>query len=84
MIGTSSLAVRIVLIILHLKDPRKIDFKRHTSPPASKWYLIRIIIYVVLLLVAGIIIYSVYQKRDGLQEVQDVVEIEGVSVEVEE
>ncbi|MDX2362533.1 MAG: hypothetical protein QNK23_17125 [Crocinitomicaceae bacterium] len=63
------------------EDQRKVDFKRHTSPPVSKWFLLKIITYVVILIVLGVLVYSLSQKTT-IKDESEVVEIEGVSLEL--
>jgi len=51
-----------------MKKERKIDFKRYTSPPVSKMYLLKIIFYVFLLAVLS---YFLFKKKGSTPKVQE-------------
>ena len=65
-------------------DRRKIDFKQHTLPAVSKWYLIRIIFYVVFLTLVGFAIYYLHgnkaSKTPPATDPKDIKEIRGVKL----
>lgn len=46
-----------------MDEKPKFDFRRHQLPKASKWYLIRIAIYVVVLIILGVLIVQVMSKK---------------------
>ena len=61
----------------------KIDLKQHTLPPVSKRYLLRIILYVVLLTTVGVIAYYLYNRRSEkvvIKESDTIEEIHGVTI----
>ncbi len=66
-----------------MEDRKKIDFKRHTLPPVSRWYLWRIIFYVVLLIVVSAIIYATMDMRKGVKP-DEIKEIDGINLELED
>ena len=66
-----------------MKEPRKIDLKKHTSPPASKKYLMRVLFYILILSVLGYLIFSKYKNR-GNVEGNNVEEIHSFTIETED
>lgn len=62
-----------------MKEERKIDFKRHTSPPVSKMYLFKIVFYVVLLGVMGYFLFNGNKKKTSVK-VNDITEINNVTI----
>ena len=46
-----------------MEEKPKFDFQRHQMPKASKWYLIRIAIYVAVLIILGVLIAQVLTKK---------------------
>ena len=62
-----------------MKDERKIDFKRHTSPPVSKMYLFKIIFYVVML---GVLSYFLFRTNPSKEKVdsKDITEITNIQL----
>ena len=63
-----------------MEEPRKIDFKKHTSSPVSKWYLARVVFYVILL---SVLLYFVLRqpKQAEKPQIKDVQEIENITIE---
>ena len=61
-----------------MKDQRKIDFKKHASPPASKKFMVKILIYVVLL---GFILYLLSKSFDS--QSTEVIEIDASEIRLE-
>jgi preprotein translocase subunit YajC len=59
---------------------RKIDFKKYTSSPVSKMYLLRIVFYIVLLVVVLSIFFS--QRPDKHQPTKSIETIENVTIDV--
>jgi len=66
-----------------MEDRKKLDFKRYTLPPVSRWYLWRIIFYVVLLIVVSAIIYATMDMKKGTNP-DEIMEIDGVNFELED
>lgn len=62
-----------------MKEERKIDFKRHTSPPVSKMYLFKIVFYVVLLGVMGYFLFKGNKSKPKV-DAKDITEINNVSI----
>jgi len=61
-----------------MEEGRNIDFKKHTSPPASKLYLFKIVFYVLFL---GALLYMIFsQVKGGGAEI----ELEGVEIDMGE
>jgi len=63
-----------------MKDPGKIDFKKHTSPPASKKYLIRVLFYILIFSVLGYLMFHKYKNR-GNEQHDTVEEIHSLTIE---
>jgi len=61
-----------------VKDQRKIDFKKHVSPPASKKSMVKILIYVFLL---GFIVYLLSTSYDS--QSTEVIEIDASEIRLE-
>ncbi len=59
-----------------MEERKKMDFKRHASPPASKKYILKILFYVVFL---GALLYLIFSQTNK----RKVIEIEGVKIEME-
>ncbi len=61
-----------------MEDDHSIDLKQHTLPKVSKWYLIRIIFYVVMLAIIALVWHFTSEKKkslnagDNIEEVTDV------------
>ena len=62
-----------------MKEERKIDFKRHTSPPVSKMYLFKIVFYVVLLGVMGYFLFNGNKKSSPIK-VKDITQINHITI----
>ena len=62
-----------------MREERNIDFKRHTSPPVSKMYLLKIIFYVVLLSVVAYIILKGNDKTPSIQD-KEITEIHHITL----
>lgn len=68
-----------------MDEKPKLDLKKHTLPPVSRRYLIRIIIYVIFLLFMGYLIFKVYntepQNNTDIQEINliDKIEIDSIN-----
>ena len=60
-----------------MKEASKINLKKHTSPPASKMYLLKIVFYILFL---GTLLYLVFAKT---QSPQSAVEIDGTNIHLE-
>ena len=61
-----------------MEELRKIDFKKHTSPRVSKWYLLKIIFYAILLSLMIYLILTQFDKNssespeDAIENVQEI------------
>jgi len=55
------------------------NFKNHQSKKFSRWYLLRVVIYLIFLTVGVYLLYNKFQKQD-LHSV-DVKEIRGIQIE---
>lgn len=57
-----------------MDERRKINLHQHTLPPVSKRYLIKIIVYIGLLCIVGLLIYQVgfrlKPKKQNIEEVE--------------
>ncbi|MDG1331673.1 MAG: hypothetical protein P8P74_05040 [Crocinitomicaceae bacterium] len=65
------------------EDQRKIDLKQHALNPVSKKYLLRIILYVVLLVGLCYVVFYLYKrepKPTPVKNPKDVKEIRGVTL----
>lgn len=58
-----------------MEEERKIDFKRHASPPASKKYILKIIFYVIFL---GGLVYMIISQTNKTRPL--LIEIDGKSI----
>ena len=61
-----------------MNNPRKFDFKKHTSPSAPKNYLIRVLFYVLILSLLGYLMFNKYknrgaEKQDSIEEINSVI-----------
>ena len=65
-----------------MEDQRKVDFKKYISKPVSKWYLARIVFYIVLLTGLLYIFFSQNGKKNV--DVKDVKEIDKVTITIED
>ncbi|MBL4862788.1 MAG: hypothetical protein JKY09_07215 [Crocinitomicaceae bacterium] len=63
-----------------MEHKRKINLRKHTSPPVSKNYLLRIIFYIVLISVLGFIVSSQLEKKE-VPKTPEVNEIRNVTIE---
>ena len=64
-------------------ERHRIDFKQHTLPPVSKWYLIRIVFYVVFLTLVGFAIYYLHGSKKTpppKKDLDTIKEIRGVKL----
>ena len=61
-----------------MDEERKINFKRHASPPASKKYILKIIFYVVFL---GALIYMITSQTKKQKPTP--IEIDGKRIIIE-
>jgi hypothetical protein len=61
----------------------KIDLKKHQLPPVSKRYMLRIIVYIVVLVLLGLAIRYLY-KQNSVKNHPDIKQIEGVTIELED
>lgn len=65
-------------------EPRKIDLKQHTLSPVSRHYLLRIIVYVIILTVLGFFMYYMYNRTNQPQKKpvnpNEIKEIRGVTL----
>ena len=64
-----------------MEDQRKVDFKKYASKPASKWYLVRIAFYIVLLTGLLYVFFSRNEKSNF--EVEEIKSIDGINVTLE-
>ena len=64
-----------------MEDQRKVDFKKYASKPASKWYLVRIAFYIVLL--TGLLYVFFSQNGRKNADVKRVKQIYKVKVTIE-
>jgi hypothetical protein len=51
-----------------MMEERKIDLKRHTSPPVSRIYILKIVFYVVLLSILSIYLHNKGDRNPSIQE----------------
>lgn len=65
-----------------MEDQRKVDFKKYISKPVSKWYLARIVFYVVLLGGLLYLFFSQYGKKSV--NVDEIKSIDKVTITIEE
>ena len=64
-----------------MDEPRKIDLKQHALPPVSKKYLLKIIIYVILLIIVAVLIYQVgFGIESNKAAIEDVEQIDNVII----
>ena len=63
-----------------MDERQRIDLRQHTSPPVSKWYLLRIIIYVVILILLGVFIYALSKHKKTPEIPLKNQEIRGVEI----
>ena len=64
-------------------EQRKIDLRQHALEPVSKRYLVRIIMYVVLLTFLGFFMYYMYNRESAPKKIQNpegIKEIKGVTL----
>ena len=61
-----------------MEEQRKVNFKKHASPPASKKFMVKILIYVVLL---GFILYLLYTRGDN--QPKEITEIDASEILIE-
>ncbi len=66
-----------------MDERRKIDLKQHTSPKVSKGYLLRILIYVVVMGCILAAMYYLYQQPGAVRDGDSIEEINGVTIEAE-
>lgn len=65
-----------------MEKDRKIDLKQHTLPPVSKRYLLRILIYIVLLIVLGVLIYKLFANPKGQEtKINEVEQINNITLD---
>ena len=64
-----------------MEDQRKVDFKKYISKPVSKWYLARIIFYIVLL--TGLLYLFFSQNGKKNVDIKEVERIDKVKVTIE-
>jgi hypothetical protein len=64
-----------------MENERNIDLQKFAPKRASKWYLVRILLYTIFLVFLGYLVVSQLNKFAD-QEVQ-VEEIEGITIEME-
>ena len=62
---------------------KKIDFQKYTSEKGSKWYLVRLLFYVICITILSILIYTKYNEEVLPQKkmIKDQKEIQGVTLE---
>lgn len=66
-----------------MEEDRSIDLKQHTLPKVSKWYLVRIVFYVVMLTIIALVWYFTSNKAQVIKEGAGTKEIRGVEIELE-
>lgn len=64
-----------------MKEERKVDFKKYVSKPVSKWYLVRIAFYIILL--TGLIVLFFYQNNKQKVNPEKIDSIENVNITIE-
>lgn len=64
-----------------MEDERKVDFKKYVSAPVSKWYLARIIFYIVLL--TGLLYLFFSQNNKKTADIDTIESIDRVHVTIE-
>lgn len=57
------------------------DFKKYTSPPVSKWYLVRIVFYIILL--TGLVVLFFYQKNKQEVNPEKIESIDNMNITIE-
>jgi len=62
-----------------MMEERKIDLKRHTSPPVSRMYLLKTLFYVVLLSILSICLYKRGDKNPSTPE-KEITEIHHIKL----
>jgi hypothetical protein len=64
-----------------MDERQKIDLKQHALPPVSKKYLIKTVIYVILLVIVGALIYQVgFRLKPSKASIDDVDQIDNVTI----
>ena len=64
-----------------MDDQRKVDFKKYLSKPVSKWYLARILFYIVLL--TGLLDLFFSQNGKKAIDIKKIKRIDKVNVTIE-
>ncbi len=64
-----------------MDDQRKVDFKKYLSKPVSKWYLARILFYIVLL--TGLLYLFFSQNGKKTIDIKKIKRIDKVNVTIE-
>ncbi|MFT5860291.1 MAG: hypothetical protein ACI865_002400 [Flavobacteriaceae bacterium] len=67
-----------------MEDDRSIDLKQHTLPKVSRWYMLRIIFYVVMLGVIGGVWYYMSHREKPVKDGEKIEEINGVTIDLDE
>ncbi len=62
-----------------MKEERKIDFKRHTSPPVSKMYLLKVVFYVLMLGVLSYFLFKLSSKKQRIKP-EEIKEISNIQI----
>lgn len=63
-----------------MTEERNIDLKRHTSPPFSRMYLLKIVFYMVLLSILFICLHNRGDRNPSIQE-KEITEIHHVTLD---
>lgn len=55
---------------------KSFDFKKHTLPAVSKWFLVRICIYLIILTLLAVAIYTIQQRKLDPSNIETIDQIE--------
>lgn len=65
-----------------MEEDRSIDLQQHALPKVSKWYMFRIVFYVVMLCVIGGVWYYMSGRDKPIKDGKDVKEVRGVEIDL--
>jgi hypothetical protein len=57
-----------------------IELKKHASKPASKWYLAKLVLYITILVILGIVFVRKMNQNKTQVDQTKIKEIEGVTI----
>ena len=61
---------------------RPFDLKRHVSAPVSKWHLLKLVLYITVLTILGVVYWRQVSKLDP-PKTEKINQIEGVTISTE-